>query len=178
MSQNNTNVPTGKKCGAVQHKYPYWYKILSKIEIFRTKTWIWHLSGDIATYIRRCPRDVDPCYVLGMTINSSVVVQGMTVKLQPCLRFRGVWMRLCQVERHPPAGQDEVGLLSCRGSHFWVCTSRETRRKATWLSLEGFCRWDPSQSDVIVARGILSLPIVLQVPGQAPPTTIASYPRY
>ena len=26
--------------------------------------------------------------VLGMTINSSVVVQGMTVKLRPCLRFR------------------------------------------------------------------------------------------
>ena len=46
------------------------------------------------------------------------------------------------------------------------------------LSLEVFCRWDPSQSDVIVARGILSLPIVLQVPGQAPPTTIASCPRY
>ena len=26
--------------------------------------------------------------VLGMTLNSSVVVQGMTVKLRPCLRFR------------------------------------------------------------------------------------------
>ena len=36
--------------------------------------------------------------VLGMTLNSSVVVQGMTVKLRPCLPFSGVWMRLCQVE--------------------------------------------------------------------------------
>ena len=26
--------------------------------------------------------------VLGMTLNSSVVVQGMTVELRPCLRFR------------------------------------------------------------------------------------------
>ena len=29
-----------------------------------------------------------PVPVLGMTLNSSVVVQGMTVKLRPCLRFR------------------------------------------------------------------------------------------
>ena len=26
--------------------------------------------------------------VFGMILNSSVVVQGMTIKLQPCLRFR------------------------------------------------------------------------------------------
>ena len=26
--------------------------------------------------------------VLGMTLNSSLVVQGMTVKLRPCLRFQ------------------------------------------------------------------------------------------
>ena len=37
------------------------------------------LSGNDAKLIR--------C-VLVMTLNSSVVVQGMTVKLRPCLRFR------------------------------------------------------------------------------------------
>ena len=54
-----------------------------------------------------------------MTLNSSVVVQGMTVKLRPCFRFREVWMRLCQVES--TAGKGVVGLLSWHGSYFWVC---------------------------------------------------------
>ena len=38
----------------------------------------------------------------------------------------------------------------------------------------GILSLGPVASDVIVARGILSFPIVLQVPGQAPPTTIVS----
>ena len=41
-------------------------------------------------YISKCPGNdakLIRC-VLGMTLNSSVVVQGMTVKLRPCLRFR------------------------------------------------------------------------------------------
>ena len=44
--------------------------------------------------------------VLGMTLNSSVVVQGMTVELQPCFRFRAV------SGGKFPAGKGVVSLLS------------------------------------------------------------------
>ena len=59
------------------------------------------------------------CCVLDIMLNSSVVVQGMTVKLQPCLRFRaGGWG--C-VKWKASAGKGVVGMLSWHGSHFWVC---------------------------------------------------------
>ena len=57
--------------------------------------------------------------VLGMTLNSSVVVQGMTVKLRPCLRFWACGWGC--VRWKAPAGKGVVGLLSWHGSHFWVC---------------------------------------------------------
>ena len=57
--------------------------------------------------------------VLGMTLNSSVVVQGMTVKLWPCLRFRACGWAVSGGK--PSAGKGVVGLLSWHGSHFWVC---------------------------------------------------------
>ena len=67
-----------------------------------------------------CPgNDAKPCpgndaklirCVLGMTLNSSVVVQGMTVKLWPCLRFRRVDEAVSGGK--PPAGKGVVGMLS------------------------------------------------------------------
>ena len=55
--------------------------------------------------------------VLGMTLNSSIVVQGMTVKLRPC--FERV-DEAVSGGKHP-AGKGVDSLLSWNGSHFWVC---------------------------------------------------------
>ena len=57
--------------------------------------------------------------VLGMTLNSSVVVQGMTIKLWPSLHFKACgwgW-----ISRKPPAGKGGDSFLNWLGSHFWVC---------------------------------------------------------
>ena len=67
-----------------------------------------------------CPRNDTKLIrcVLSMTLNSPVVVQGMTVKLRPCLRFRACGWGC--VRWKAPAGKGVVGLLSWHGSHFWV----------------------------------------------------------
>ena len=59
---------------------------------------------------------------VGMTLNSSVVVQGMTVKLLPCLQFC-TFGRVNEdvLGRTPPAGKGVGILLSWHDSHFWVC---------------------------------------------------------
>ena len=63
---------------------------------FSLKTTTWFFSSmqffnvSNSVYDEKCPGNdakLIRC-VLGMTLNSSVVVQGMTVKLRPCLRFR------------------------------------------------------------------------------------------
>ena len=56
------------------------------------------------------------CYVLGLTLNSFVVVQGMRDKLLPWFVLSSMWMRLS--DGKPPAGKGvgSVDSLSLCGS--------------------------------------------------------------
>ena len=51
---------------------------------------IWLISGELV--IQYIPKRSTSLIIiiLGMIFNSSVVVQGMTIKLRPCLHFRAV----------------------------------------------------------------------------------------
>ena len=69
----------------------------------------------VSDYINRDP--VAYNYVLGMTLNSSVIVRGMTVKLRPGLRFRA---RGWGCEMGSPL-QERMWIIWWHGSHFWVC---------------------------------------------------------
>ena len=93
--------------------YSHWHKTITPHIFWSSKLisqqW-YHCPGNDAKLIR--------C-VLGMTLNSSVVVQGMTVKLRPCLHFLACGWG--SVRWKALAGKGVVGLLSWHGSHFWVC---------------------------------------------------------
>ena len=95
------------------------------------------IAGRWITKIQNRP--ANQCWtVLGITLNSSVVVQDITVELQPCLLFPACgWT--C-VRWKAPAGKGVDSLLSWLCLNFWVLLLLLLLLLYCWFYVQGFTR--------------------------------------